>query len=58
MFESKTPLRETEAAFLFVRVNAARGASFRHDRGSAWGASELATPASQLAAIRSLRSSS
>jgi hypothetical protein len=31
MFEYETPLRETEAAFSFVRVNAALGASFRHD---------------------------
>lgn len=42
MFEYETPLPETEAAFLFVRVNAARLASFRHDHGSAWGASEPA----------------
>jgi hypothetical protein len=31
MFENETPLPETEAAFSFVRGNAARGASFRHD---------------------------
>lgn len=35
MFEYKTPLRETEAAFLFVRMNAAPAASFGHDRRSA-----------------------
>jgi hypothetical protein len=35
MFETKTPLRETEAAFLFARSNAARPASFRHDPRSA-----------------------
>jgi hypothetical protein len=35
MFEYKTPLRETEAAFSFVRMNAASAASFGHDRRSA-----------------------
>jgi hypothetical protein len=35
MFEYKTPLRETEAAFLFARINAASLASFRHDPRSA-----------------------
>lgn len=40
MFEYKTPLRETEAAFLFVRGNAASSASFRHDPRSACEAHE------------------
>jgi hypothetical protein len=40
MFESKTPLRETEAAFLFVRGNAASSASFCHDPRSAFEALE------------------
>jgi hypothetical protein len=35
MFEYKAPLRETEAAFLFVRMNAAAAASFGHDHRSA-----------------------
>jgi hypothetical protein len=42
MFESKTPLRETEAAILFARFNAARPASFRHDTRSAFRASRRA----------------
>lgn len=40
--EYKTPLRETEAAFLFVRVIAAQAASFRHDPRSACEAREPA----------------